>query len=429
MKIRKVFLVLFLVPVLLSCKKDTGEPPVLQVFSPSDFLICGVGDTLSVSGNVQSASSVDYVKIVLTNYNYVTMCPAITIYPTTENYTFNSEYILSNQNLESGNYFLLIEAVNQYGYDRVYLHLSVSGIPKESRSLMAFCYEKSNGNTHIYKVDSLLLYSLFKQIPGDFYEGAISSADQLIFSMGRYNGNLEFIDASDGSIVQQIDVINNPPFPYFESLTYSNGRLIVAYYDGRIDGYSGNGSYKFSYSVENYRAKRVRYDGTYLLAVLEYYIGGSMYVGVIWENSGFLKDVIYTTYSVEDLYRVIGNDVAVFCNESNQPTVKTLNTYYMNITQRKILPAGIIYSVVQVNSDRYLISHSDGILVYDYNSNTSNEIGNATLFGKMVYDETDNIIYMASGRDINAYSYPAGNWIGTLVLPDSIRDIQILYNR
>lgn len=428
MKIRIVFLSI-LVPMLLSCRKDMGEPPVLQVLSPSDYSNSCVADTIIVSGNVQSQSAISYIKIVLINSTFSQMCPAVTIYPQTENYNFSSEYIFSNQNLESGNYFLLVEAVNEYGSSKTYLHISIFGIPKESRSLMAFCFEKSNGHTNIYKVDSLLQYAPFKQIPGDFAEGTVSSADQLVFSMGRYSGNLYFIDASDATIVLQINAIENPPFPYFESITYSNGRLVVAYYDGRIDGYSGNGSFKYSYSIDNFKAKRVRFDGTYLMAVLEYYVGGDMSVGVLWDMSGYVKEIIFTEYTVLDLYRISGNDVVLFSNLNNQPTAKTLDTYYMTITQRKNFPSGSILGVAQVNNDRYLISHSEGILVYDYDSNTSGEIGNAAFAGKIVYDETDDIIYLASGRNINAYSYPAGAWLGTLALPDSVCDIQILYNR
>lgn len=429
MRFKWVILFFIIIASVSSCREETYEPPFIQMYAPYENTVACTGDTLQVSGSVSSAVPVTYIKIALLSSNYIQACPSLTINPNTENYSISNEYVLSNTALETGVYYLYIEAGNGYGASTRYIKLTVSGIPKESRSLIVFCHETANNDVKIYKVDSLLNFSLFKQLPDDFQEGAVNSQDQLIYSMGCYEGNLYSMDAASGSIVDQIDAVIDPPFPYFESMSYNNNLLLVGYYDGRIQGYFGNGNLKFMYSVDDCRLHHARYDGTYLLSVLEYYTGGYFYTGAIFESSGLLKDMVYGDYNVVDLFRVSGNDVVMFCNKGTQPCVRTLNTYSMIITQIKNLPAGTISGVTQIDCDRYLISHADGLFVYSFDNNAYAEIGNATAFGDVVYDETDDIIYLSEGKNIQAYSYPAGVHIGTVALPDSVKDLEILYNR
>lgn len=429
MRFNWIIFFLIVAVAVSSCREETYEPPFIQMYSPSENSMALTGDTLQVSGSISSSIPVTYVKIVLLTTAYIQACPALSIYPGTENYSINTEYIISNTSLLSGTHYLYIEAGNGYNASTKFIRLTVTGIPKESRSLVVFCHEKANDNVKIYKVDSLLNYSLFKQLPDDFQEGAVNSHDQLIYSMGQYKGNLYFLDAANGSVVDQVNALNNPPFPYFESLYWGNNLLIVGYYDGRIEGYFGNGNLKFNYSVDNCRMHQVSYDGTYLLSVFEYFTGNVFFTGAIYENSGLLKDMVYGDYQVYNLFRVSGNDVVLFCNKETQPTVRTLNTYSMVITHLKNLPSGVIYGVTQIDYDRYLISHSDGLFLYSFDNNVFTEIGNATTYGEVVYDETDNIIYLSTGKIINAYSYSTGSLIGTVALPDSIKDIEILYNR
>ena len=412
-----------------SCHEETCEPPFIQMYSPYENAVACTGDTLHISGSISSTVPISHIKIVLLTTTHTQVCPALTINPNAENYSLNNEYVLSNTALETGVYYLYIEAGNGCSASSRYIKILVTGIPKESRSLIVFCHEKAKDDVKIYKVDSLLNFSLFKQLPHDFQEGAVNSKDQLIYSMGCYKGNLYSIDASSGEIEDQINAVINPPFPYFESLSWSNNLLIVGYYDGRIEGYFGNGNLKFVYSVENCRLHHVNYDGTYLLSILEYYTGNAYFTGAIYEISGFLKDMVYGEYNVIDLFRASGNDVAMFCNEGIQPCVRTLNTYSMIITHIKNLPTGTIYSATQIDNDLYLLSHSNGLLLYSFENNAYDEIGNITSFGDVVYDETDDIIYLSEGKNILAFSYPTGTHIGSVSLPDSVKDFKILYNR
>lgn len=423
--------ILFLLTLIFvsSCREETYEPPFIQMFSPSENGMAQTGDTLQVKGSISSAIPITYIKIVLLTSTYIQSCPAITIYPNSTNYNLNTEYIISNNNLLSGTHYLFVEAGNDYASGSRFIKLTISGIPKESKALFAFCHETANDHVKIFKVDSLLNYTLFKQLPDDFQEGAVNSQDQLIYSMGLFEGNLYSLDATDGNILHQVNAIINPPFPYFESLYWGNNLLVVGYYDGRIEGYFGNGNLKFVYSVENFRLHKVSFDGLYLLSVLEYYTVTEYCAGAIYEFSGLLKDMIFVNYEIVNFYRASGNDVVLFCNDALQPSVKAFNTYTMVITHIKNLPAGTIQSVTQIDDDKFLICHSNGFLLYSFDNNSYAETGSGSTSGEIVYDETDNIIYLSEGKNISAYSYPTLQHIGTVVLSDSIKDLEILYNR
>jgi len=428
MKLKLLFL-FSVCALIFSCQKEIHNPPFIKIYSPLENTQVDIGDTLNISGTISSNTPITYVKIALLTTGYSQVCPAITLYPNTQNYSFNAEYIISNTNIESGIYYLYIEASNDYEKSSKYIKLAVSGIPKKSLCVIAFCHEKAKNDVKIFKVDSLLNSSLFKQLPKDFKGGAVNSKEQIIFSMGHYKGNLYSIDAESGIITNQINAIINPPFPYFESISYTNNLLLVGYYDGKIQGFYENGNLKFVYSVDNCRLKHARFDGTYILAVLEHFTGAYYYTGLIYEMSGLLKGKIQTNYKIIDLFSVNQNDVVLFCNASSQPSVRTLNKNTMVITHLKNLPDGQIKSVAQINNQNFLISHSDGLYVYSFTNNTYSKIGSTSLSGEVLFDSIDNLIYMSDGKKLYSFSYPSGNQLGTTELPDSIKKIEILYNK
>jgi hypothetical protein len=109
--------------------------------------------------------------------------------------------------------------------------------------------------------------------------------------------------------------------------------------------------------------------------------------------------------------------------------VRTLNKNTMVITHLKNLPDGQIKSVAQINNQNFLISHSDGLYVYSFTNNTYSKIGSTSLSGEVLFDSIDNLIYMSDGKKLYSFSYPSGNQLGTTELPDSIKKIEILYNK
>lgn len=425
---RIITFLVFSVAFLFSCKKETAPPPVIEIFSPSHLSGWSVGDSIHVVANVQSSIDLEYIEINLLNTDLINVNPVLSILPNGSNFSINEYYSISNSNIESGQYYLMIEASNGDATERKYVNISLSSIPKRSLALIAYGYE-TGLQTHIYKVDSLLQSQQFKELNGDFAGGAVNSENQNIYSIGKYTGSFFSIDASSGAINNEIPAIINPPFPYFNCISYQNKDLLLGLYEGYINGYYGNGNLKFSYLVSLFRPEKLKYDGTYILGSFQYHTGGAKAFGVIYEISGMVKDIVFTSFDVVDFFRVSGELVLVFANNGTQSEVYTLNTNTLIFTQIGSFDSGNIYSATDCGNNTFVLSHNNGLVAYNYNSNTSSDFYLGAKNGILTFDEVDERLYLSSGKEIYSYTWPGAVESGPLVMPDSIRDIHILYNR
>lgn len=421
-------LLIILVLILSACVKKTAPPPVIEIFSPSHLSTWQVEDSIYVQAQIESSIALTYIEIHLLNTNQISVNPVLTIYPEGNSKSLNLNYAISNTSIESGQHYFMIEASNGEAEEKAYVNIMISSIPKQSLCLIAYGYE-SGSLTHIYKVDSLLTQTQFKELNGDFDGGAINSENQVIYSIGKYSGSFYSINAQSGAIINEIPAIINPPFPYFNTLSYQNNLLLIGLYEGYINGYFGNGNLKFSYIVDLFRPKKLKYDGKYILGSFEYQSGGAAAFGVIWEISGLVKDMVFTSFETVEFFRVEGDLVLIFANNGINSEVYTLNTQNMVVTKIKTLPAGDIYSAVQCSTDDFIISHVNGLLIYNYGNNTYADFYSGAKKGELCFDEVDERLYLSSGKEIYSYTWPGAIESGPLVMPDSIRDIHILYNR
>jgi len=421
-------IIAILIFALCSCVKETAPPPQIQIFSPSHLSDWGVGDSIFVQAQVNSSIDLEYIEINLLNTSQISVNPVQTLYPGGSSYAINTYYPVTNSALESGQHYFMLEASNGDATERAYVNIMLSGIPKRSMALVAYGYD-AGSLPHIYKVDSLLQESLFKELSGDFKNGAVNPKDQLVYSIGEYSGSFYSIDAQSGTIINEIQATINPPFPYFTGISYTNSLVLLGLYEGYIKGYYGNGALKFSYLMSLFRPQKLKYDGTYILGSFEYYSGGAPAFGVIYEISGAVKDILFTAFETVDFFRASGDLVLIFGNNGSQSNVYTLNTNSMIITQIHAFDAGKIYSVTQTGSETYVLSHDNGLIYYNFGSNNSSSFYSGAKKGILCYDEVDERLYLSSGNEIYSYTWPGAAESGPLLMPDSIRDIHILYNR
>ena len=422
----KLLLVLF--PLITSCVKEKAPPPLIEIFSPAHLSGWDSGDSIYVQAQVTSSINLEYIIINLLNTSQISVNPVQTIYPSGNSHSINVNYALSNTGIESGQYYLMIEAANADATERAYVNVMISGVPKRSMALIAYGHE-TGSPTHIYKVDSLLQQTQFKELSGDFKEGAVNSENQTIYSIGEYTGSFYSINASSAAIINEIPAIVNPPFPYFCSISYTNSLLLTGLYEGYMKGYYGNGSQKFSYFLESYSPLKLKYDGNYILGSFEYHYGEIPAFGVIFEISGFIKNVVFITFKPVDFYRITSDLVLIFANNGTNSYLYTLNTQNMVITKIKTLPTGNLYSVTQCGISNFIMSHDNGLMIYDFGSNTYADFYPGAKTGQLCFDEVDERLYLSSGKEIYSYTWPGAVEGGPLTMPDSIRDIHILYNR
>ncbi|NLL28687.1 MAG: hypothetical protein GX259_07810 [Bacteroidales bacterium] len=422
--------VFLLLPVFfVACKEELAPPPAISVISPAKNTSANVGDTLKLRVLATSEIKIKYVKIVLLNKNYMQECPVQMYYPESTKFDLSGEYVISNEYLETGSYFLYFEVANDDAVSKAYVPLNLTETNKTTKVVFVFCNNKNANYVNIYKIDSSFSVNLFRNLAGDFSNGAVNSRNKIVYSAGRFKGNLFFLDAEHNEILKQINVPTNLPFPYFEIIYFNNKRFIVGYSDSRIEGYFGDGTLKFSYLFKDYRLYKVCYDGVYLTCVMKHFTGQSTFIYVVYEDFGTVKGNFFINYDVVNLFSIEENKNILFCNNGNQPEIRVLDIYNMIITKIKDLPLGKIFCVEQISSSSFVFSHSDGIFLYNFENNSVAELIAADTASHIAFDNVNKFLFLSNAKTLKVVSFPALGIVNTFEMPDTIKDIKILYNK
>jgi hypothetical protein len=94
-----------------------------------------------------------------------------------------------------------------------------------------------------------------------------------------------------------------------------------------------------------------------------------------------------------------------------------------------VFSGGLIYDGVQVDSDTYLIAHSDGIHQYINYTMNQNSLISGSAYHQIEYNDLGNSIYAAKTYSIEIYDFATMNPLGTSFESDSIAGIHLLYNK
>ena len=421
-------LVLLSIGLLFSCKKNTDTDPVVTYTSPYVGQIFNAGDNVNVVAHVAANQNLQFVKLSLLNSNYVAVNNITSFSVSGSSLDINQNITLDNS-LATGTYYITINAYDGTRMTNAYQQIYVHGIPLVRKAI--YVVTGSNfQNTKVYKIDTNNVATNIISLNGDFASSAISSKDQCLYTTGIFSGDFNNIDLNAETINWSI---NNPGtgLPFYENVYYANGLTYLSLFSQTIKGYDKSKNVNFTANTSTNTYPHIVFNnGSYVFAEQRNISSYDVRLKVYYAQSGAGFQEFVINQDVAGMYSYDANDIILFMNNNGNGSVLIYNINNNTTTQPIVLPAGKIYSVLQITPTYYLLAYQNQVYYYS----TAN-VGHTGTYQSipasqaMQFDSLNNEVFIANATHLDIYDYTSSSLINTITLPDSIKDIRILYNK
>ncbi len=428
--VRKLLILLLMVLLFVSCKKknDTDGPQII-INSPAENQQFAVYDTISVKANVCATSKLQYINISVTDENFVTEFSANTINPDNNCYDVNIDLPITDIQLPSGVYYLLIKASDGTIETKKFQKIYITAVPKKLKYLLVIT---KNGTTiGLSKIDSTDALVPIKTITSDYCGSAVSSNAQQFYIAGRYTGDVSVFSTNDWQFQWSVPAIVSPPFPYFEAIDVYNSQLYVSYSEGKFDIYNASGNIRTSRVIDNgnFPVKFLPHNN-YLITYERSPSGVDKYLVIYFTTSFTTYLKLQITFEIEHVFTKDDDHCIMFCNKDDQGTIKLFTISNHALWDSYTLSTGPVISSYQVDENNYLYAANDGIYWYNYQGTSSVLLYATSGAQNVVYDETASDFYVAEAyHTVKRFSFPSPTQQAAVNVPDSVINILPVYNR
>jgi hypothetical protein len=428
-------IVLFAIGLVLSiqsCKKDDdSQAPVISISSPYENEIFDVYDVALVAGNVSDDQKLESVTVNLLDEQNNVAYIGLAVPFTSPSSSFQISYALDNIHLESGIYYIHITASDGVNESQAFKKIQINAVPKVLKNVLVST-KVNTTQTHLFSIDSAFTsLNLIQTFSGDYLASSASSYFQQFTTCGNYSGAYTSIDLSTSTIKYSIPSVNSST-PYFTGYYASEKFSYVSYYNGYVKGYdhNGNGIYNSNANANHY-IENFCFNGGYLLAeqvdkqTNARILTSHQTTGVGYQQTGMVQDAI--SFCEKD-----NENVFVFGNASGQGVIQLFDRSNNNIWNPYpfALATGGLLSAVKIDSNTYLLGHSNGN-IYKYQYQTSSVtlyLGGYTA-KQLVYDALSDELYIVEDNTISRFYYTTAALNNSINSPETILGVSLLYNR
>ena len=422
-------LFLFLsVPIVLvlaisSCKDKDELPPDISILTPSEGTIYSVYDTVFTSFEISDETQLTQASVELVNSNFIPVTPKTVV----QNYNGSAALVIDDKLLETGDYYVLITALDGTNETREFRKIKVVALPKERRAIYVGTGAAS-GNATVWKIDSLFQQpSLWIQPGQDMFKLCVDSKYDQLTLAGFFSTGLRTYDINSRTLAWSDDVFSVSQTQRYMDLTCFNSSVFTTIYDREIRSYSQLGTLTMNIPTEEYRPEEIYTDGNYLLVDMNL-VGDNRNILNVYN---FLtRALIWQTEFQADIVSVCpleGDEVLIFGNANDQAKVFHFDMGSNTWWEPRELPQGRVLKAVATEGNRFVISHDNGLYSYTYSPNYLNQI-RAGYFQDVSFD-TDNGTIIAANDNVLEVMTPIGQTINTISLNDSIVSFDIHYTR
>lgn len=426
------YFVFLLIITLFSCKKDIDKiGPKITFNTPIENQTFNVYDYVTVNATVTDDTKITSVSVSLldASENYAHVIVPVTV--SSPSMTLNLQYSLDNIHLETGFYYIKISASDgkndSYKFQKIYL----IAVPKALQTVYVISNIGSS-QTNLSTIDASFSSIIpFHTFSGDYLGSSVSSYYQQAYVCGNYTGNFT------GQVLQY----NSPKFtiapivsvnPYFTGYYNDDKYNYVAKYDGSIKGYDYLGSvFSSTTSLSGYYAQHICFNNGYMITEEKDILSATKKL-VTYFSTGSQEKNCSLSQDVIQFCEKDATNVFVFGNVGGQAIIQLFDRINNTVWNPYpfALAAGNLLSAIQLDSDTYLLGHSNGtIYKYQYSMGSVTTYLTGYTAVKLKYDGVNNKLYVVEANKISTFN------LGTLALVNSVNsaenilDVHLLYNR
>ena len=429
MQKRLLILPLFLL-IFTACKKEADDIlPEVEFLSPADGIQVNVYDTLHVSLHLTDNVGLEHVDVKLIDQNLVPMLPTYSLNLDDKEADVEFNYAIDNIHLTSGVYYLSVEVTDSRNIRRVYRTINITETPR--RLLGFFAATQSSANVlNIYKSDTSWLPSLWNWYSSDFTDMEVSPYWQQVYVNGSYSGPLRAVSIDGNTTGWTVNPIVGSS-PYWGPMTVSGSRLLVSYRGlGQFKSLDQTGANTFTGNANSgFYPRELFQVGTRIFSEQKDISSSAVRMVVQSTSGGAIQE---TPMAVDALamFEKDADNIYMVGNSAGQGKLLIYDVPGNGFWEPISLPAGTATSAAQVDANTLLIGMSNGT-VYKF---TYNPVGLLTWSSglnptHLRYSDADSTVFSAEGMNVKVYNFNPFALDRTIAMPDTVRDMELWFNR
>lgn len=422
-------LIFLLISILFSqCKKDEDEE-VPQVFFeyPTENQSYKVLDLISLKIRASDNQKLERLSVSLVKANGKQLVlSAKSIELNQASYVWETNYLLSDSLLESGNYFLKAEAFDGNNSFSAFRLIRVEALAKRrigilaalNHSSSAEVYEFSNGQS------KLLLHSI-----STLKEIACNSYDQALWLLPNKGNEINAYRLKSSEKVYQAEVMSSFSNP-FEDLVVSNRQTFYSHSGGRVKGVSSVFGDNFLHQAEsNLVCKKIAVNDQSVLVEECRPNGSNRRITYLYRVSGATYNSLSLQQAVVDFFLIDHEKAILLQNENGKILIHELSLSISGKRLMRTINGMEAKKLVALNNREILILTNQSVIRYNFTTNNFYTVVSTSNAVDIAYDVVQNSILLAKGNEVFEYDPINGNPIDVYTFPSIISCIAIRYNR
>lgn len=427
-RLNLIFLLLFLVLLHSSCKKEDQSDPLIIFRSPNSLISVQLGDSVQVIASISDNETLKMVSVQLLTFNFIPVQSTQNFEPDKNNFELNTYYLIHNPDLVSGTYLLSIRASDGTNTSYAYREIEVLALPEQLKSILVLTRRPPDG-ADVYKLDSSGTTSALVTVPDDYLASGISSSAQQLYVLGENSGGFSMWDANSGAFQNSIPPLTPGLFPTFTGYHQHDELSFIAYYNGDIKAYNNLGQQRFEAPHNGfYRPRKLYRSGDYLFAEVFYSGVNQNRLAVIFYPGGAPRQEYLLDMSVQSMSVFSADELLIFGQRNGRAIVRKYEIAGNSSQVLRDFGAYELNAVIKIRTHDYLLATNQGLFLFRADLNQLSPIDAQPLQG-VKYDPLQQKLYYLRNRTVEIASAANYQIISSINFPDSVLDLHFLYNR
>ncbi|MBN2669044.1 MAG: PQQ-like beta-propeller repeat protein [Bacteroidales bacterium] len=416
---------LLLIFLFSQCKKEDSVSPVVNIIELSNTQI-SAQDTFLLKAKASDNIAIKEVFAYIINQNNQKVSKTYSWRFNQADVSIETEFILNDLYLESGSYFLVVEARDEFNTGKAYKALSISGIETLLKDI--YIVEASNNLTKIYSI--IETKKLIKELQQDYQDYVYNPySKQNVFLSAI--GVLTAYDSSFTEIIWQKTDLKSPSYTFYGSLLYKDKKVFVSDANGALIAFDDKGNVSWQGNTTDAKGQISEYvfwNDKIMLFKHPYSIGNDR-IERMNATTGASVFTYTISFEPKQLLKVNDELCLVFGNEYNIAKACSLSTLYNVVHPFGNFDNRFFYDGYAITEYFYLLAFDDQIVEFDLESQYERVIDAVTAPIHFYFEPLSEMLYYTEGNKLNRSLYPNIGHIESFQQSATIDDLIFIYNK
>ncbi|MCB0765832.1 MAG: hypothetical protein KDB95_01345 [Flavobacteriales bacterium] len=282
----------------------------------------------------------------------------------------------------------------------------------------------------VHRLDADGTSSVFTTIQ-DFNGIGVNSRTGHLFVAGARYAPFQALPATDLANPWSIPPTSTDQDDQFTALTVDpvDGRVYFASRDGRIRGFTGQGSAQFNAQcLVDHRCQAIVVMGTEIVTWQEAIVGGASTI-VTYTPAGTVLDQLPLQEEHIAWFQRSASQLVHFANVDGSGLIEELNIQQGGSPDLRSFPGEPIRHVVRLDANAYIIALPDRLMRFDHVSHVATELRSGLPTDALAYDVANGALYAAQGSELLTLDPNTGATVANAGVSGPIGHILPYFNR